>query len=215
MSEPTVYIVDDDPDMRDSLCWLLKTVGLRAVTFATADEFRRGYDQDGPACLVLDVRMPGTGGLELFENLAACGLRIPVLFITAHADVPTAVRAMKSGAVEFLEKPFNGQSLLDKVQRAIRDDADRLARQAGAEELRARFAKLTGKEREVLGMIREGCPNKEIAARLGITPRAVELRRASLMRKLRAGSLPELLRLSIGFEGLSGPSRESRPPRSA
>ena len=170
---------------------------------------------DGPACLVLDVRMPGTGGLDLFEELTARGLRIPVLFITAHADVPMAVRAMKSGAVELLEKPFNGQVLLDKIQRAVRDDADRLARQAAHEEFRARFDTLTGKEREVLEMIRDGRPNKEIATHLEVTPRAVELRRASLMRKLGVSSLPELLRLTIGFDGFPKASQESSSPRSA
>jgi FixJ family two-component response regulator len=200
MNEPTVYIVDDDPDMRDSLRWLLKTVGLRTVTFPSAAELLRGFTGGGPACLVLDVRMPGTSGLDLLEEMTARGLKTPVLFITAHADVPMAVRAMKSGAVEFLEKPFNGQVLLEKVQRAVKDDADRLARQAHLDEVRARLETLTGKEREVLRMIRDGRPNKEIATRLEVTPRAVELRRASLMRKLGVSSLPELLRLAIGHE---------------
>jgi FixJ family two-component response regulator len=215
MKQPTVYIVEDDPDMRDSLCWLLKTVGLRALTFSSADEFVRGFSVDSPACLVLDVRMPGIGGLDLFEELTKRGLRIPVLFITAHADVPMAVRAMKSGAVEFLEKPFNGQVLLEKIQRAVRDDADRLAREAALKEFRARFETLTDKEREVLEMIRDGRPNKEIATHLEVTPRAVELRRASLMKKLGVSSLLELLRLTIGFDGFPDASRESSSPRSA
>jgi FixJ family two-component response regulator len=209
MSDPTVYIVDDDPDMRDSLRWLLKTVGLRSVTFVSAAGFLRGYTGERPACLVLDVRMPGTSGLDLFEELAARGVRIPVLFITAHADVPMAVRAMKSGAVEFLEKPFNGQALLEKIQRAVKDDADRLSRQADLEGVRDRLETLTGKEREVLEMIRDGRPNKEIATRLEITPRAVELRRASLMRKLGVSSLPELLRLTIAHEAVPEGRRES------
>lgn len=215
MSEAIVHIVDDDPDMRHSLLWLLKTVGLRAVTYASAEEFARAYTEGGPACLVLDVRMPGTGGLDLFERLSARGLRIPVLFITAHADVPMAVRAMKSGAAEFLEKPFNGQVLLEKIQRAVKDDADRLARQAAVDAFRARFETLTRKEREVLGMIREGRPNKEIATRLEITPRAVELRRANVMKKLAVASLPELLRLTIGFEQPVEGALGSSPPRSA
>ena len=215
MSEPTVYIVDDDPDMRDSLRWLLKTVGLRSVTYETAEEFARGFAGGGPACLVLDVRMPGMGGLDLFERLAAGGVRIPVLFITAYADVPMAVRAMKSGAVEFLEKPFNGQVLLEKIQQAVRYDAARLAREAERDEFRARFDTLTDKEREVLDLIREGRANKEIAARLAITPRAVEIRRASLMRKLAVGSLSELLSRTIGFAGPDEGEREPLPPRSA
>lgn len=195
-----VYIVDDDPDMRDSLRWLLKTVGLQSTTFASAAEFVNGFTGIGPACLVLDIRMPGMSGLDLFEDLTAGGVRIPVVFITAYADVPLAVRAMKSGAVEFLEKPFNGQVLLEKVQRAIKDDADRLARESELNQIRARIDRLTDKEREVLGMIWDGRPNKEIATRLDLTPRAVELRRASLMRKLGVRSLPDLLRSTIGYE---------------
>lgn len=209
MPDPTVYIVDDDPDMRDSLRWLLKTVGLRSVTFSSAGEFLQRFSGEGPACLVLDVRMPGTSGLDLFAEMNARGLRMPVLFITAYADVPMAVRAMKSGAVEFLEKPFNGQVLLEKVQRAVEDDAVRISRESGLDEVRARLEKLTGKEREVLGMIRDGRPNKEIAARLEVTPRAVELRRASLMKKLGVSSLPELLRLTIGREAASDGRRLS------
>jgi FixJ family two-component response regulator len=215
MSEPTVYIVDDDPDMRDSLHWLLKTVGLRAVTYPNAEEFVRDYLEDRPSCLVLDVRMPGVGGLDLFQSLVARGMRLPVLFITAYADVPMAVRAIKSGAVEFLEKPFNGQTLLEKIQRAIKSDVARLTREAELDKCRARFATLTRKEREVLGMIREGRPNKEIAAALDITPRAVELRRASLMKKLGVGSLPELLRLAIDIEDLDDGPGETLSSRSA
>jgi FixJ family two-component response regulator len=130
----------------------------------------------------------------------ARGIQIPVIFITAHADVPMAVRAIKAGAVEFLEKPFNGQMFLEKVQRALREDAERQARQIATKAIRSKFALLTGKEREVLTMIQEGRPNKEIATRLDITPRAVELRRASLMKKLGVGSLTELLRVAIDME---------------
>jgi FixJ family two-component response regulator len=213
MSDPTVYIVDDDPDMRDSLRWLLKTVGLRAVAYASAEEFVRGFAPAGPSCLVLDVRMPKTGGLDLFEELAERGLRIPVLFVTAHADVPMAVRAMKSGAAEFLEKPFNGQVLLEKIQRALKEDAELRESQSARDAFRARLDQLTGKELEVLGMIRDGRPNKEIAARLDLTPRAVELRRASLMRKLGVHSLPELLRLTIGYDDQETSPREASSPR--
>jgi len=209
MRDPTVYIVDDDPDMRDSLRWLLKTIGLRTVSFPSAEEFICGFSGEGPACLVLDVRMPGTSGLDLFEEMAARGLRIPVLFITAHADVPMAVRAMKSGAVEFLEKPFNGQVLLEKIQRAVKDDAERRSRQADLDEVRSRLEKLTGKERQVLELIQDGRPNKEIAVLLELTPRAVEFRRASLMKKLGVSSLPELLRLAIGHEAAPEGRRES------
>lgn len=220
MNEPTVYIVDDDPDMRDSLGWLLETVGLRALAYASAEEFAREYREDGPACLVLDVRMPGWSGLDLFEDLRAEGSSMPVLFITAHADVPMAVRAMKSGAAEFLEKPFNGQVLLEKIQRALRESAARLERRAARECLRARFDSLTDKEREVLALVRAGMPNKEIAARLDLTPRAVEMRRSGMMRKLGADSLPELLRIALTFEettDLVAPSErpEDAPGRAA
>lgn len=204
MNEPTVYIVDDDPDMRDSLGWLLKTVGLRTLAYASAEEFAREYREDGPACLVLDVRMPGWSGLDLFESLSAGGASMPVLFITAHADVPMAVRAMKSGAAEFLEKPFNGQVLLEKIQQALRESSARLERRAARDGLRAQFDALTDKEREVLSLIRSGMPNKEIATRLDITPRAVEMRRSGLMRKLGADSLPELLRIALAFDDSSG-----------
>jgi FixJ family two-component response regulator len=197
MKQPVVYIVDDDPDMRDSLRWLMKTVGLPAQTFASAAEFLRDFHPDRPGCVLLDVRMPGTSGLDLFEELVARGQGLPVIFITAYADVPMAVRAMKSGAVEFVEKPFNRQTLLDKVQRAIKEDAERRNRASAREKLADRFQRLTGKEREVLELIKEGRTNKEIATRLQITPRAVELRRSSLMRKLEAHSLIELLRLAV------------------
>ncbi len=200
--------------MRDSLRWLLHTVGLRCRTYDSAEAFARDGTIDGPACLVLDVRMPGTGGLELFEALVARGLATPVLFITAHADVPMAVRAMQSGAVEFLEKPFNGQVLLDKIQRALRLDAARLAQQASRQGTRGRLQSLTPKEQEVLEGIQQGLLNKEIAARLGITARAVELRRASLMRKLAVNSLPELLRLTIAQgDDRQGPPTPAPQPR--
>jgi FixJ family two-component response regulator len=197
MEQSLVYIVDDDPDMRDSLRWLLKTVGIRAQTFASAAEFLRDFTPNGPGCVILDVRMPGISGLDLFEELVARGEGMPVIFITAHADVPMAVRAMKSGAVEFVEKPFNRQTLLDKVQRAIKDDSERRSRMAARANLFERFQRLTDKEREVLELIKEGRPNKEIASQLQITPRAVELRRSSLMRKLGVRSLIELLRLMV------------------
>ncbi len=200
MTEATVYVVDDDPDMRDSLRWLMATVGLGVETFASADAFLKGFRPQGPGCLVFDVRMPGTSGLDLFEELARRGEAMPVIFITAHADVPMAIRAMKSGAVEFVEKPFNRQTLLEKVQRAIKDDVARRALFADREAIRARFRALTAKEREVLGMIMEGRPNKAIAIQLAITPRAVEMRRASLMKKLGARSLVEMMKLALAVE---------------
>jgi FixJ family two-component response regulator len=210
MTEPTVYIVDDDPDMRDSLRWLIKTVGLHAETFSSAAGFLRDFAPNGPGCVILDVRMPGTSGLDLFEELVARGEGMPVIFITAYADVTMAVRAMKCGAVEFVEKPFNRQTLLDKVQRAIKDDVTRRSRLAASEMVQAKFRTLTEKEREVMELIKEGRPNKEIATRLEITPRAVELRRSSLMRKLGVRTLAELLRLTIVQEVVRDQPREPR-----
>ncbi|WP_406700466.1 response regulator [Singulisphaera sp. Ch08] len=198
--EPTVYIVDDDLDMRDSLQWLMKTVGLRAEVFPSASSFLASFKTGGAGCLVFDVRMPGTGGLDLYEELVARGEGMPVIFITAFADVPMAIRAMKSGAIEFVEKPFNRQSLLDRVQRAIKNDVERLRQKADRDAALRRFRLLTDKEREVLALIKEGQPNKAISAALGITPRAVEMRRAGLMKKLGARNLAELFRLSIEAE---------------
>jgi FixJ family two-component response regulator len=198
--ESTVYIVDDDPDMRDSLRWLMSTVGLAVETFGSADQFLREFVPKGPGCLVFDVRMPGTSGLDLFEMLTARNEGMPVIFITAHADVPMAIRAMKSGAVEFVEKPFNRQTLLEKIQRAIKDDIARRILLADRESIQARFRTLTDKEREVLDLIMDGRPNKAIANLLDITPRAVEMRRASLMKKLGTRSVVEMMRLALAIE---------------
>jgi two-component system, LuxR family, response regulator FixJ len=200
MQDPIVYIVDDDPDMLDSLRWLMKTIGLRVEAFSSAADFLRDFSPSSPGCLIFDIRMPGTSGLDLFETLVARGERMPVIFITAFADVPMAIRAMKSGAVEFVEKPFNRQRLLEKVQRAIKNDIEHRRSHADREALQSRFRKLTDKEREVLELIKAGRPNKAIATRLEITPRAVEMRRASLMKKLGVSSLVELLRLTIAHE---------------
>ncbi len=183
--------------MRDSLHWLLRTVGLRALLYESADDFLRRFHAEGPGCLVFDVRMPGTSGIQLYEDLVARGEGMPVIFVTAFADVPMAVRTLKSGAVEFLEKPFHRQSLLDRVQRAIKDDAERRLRLAERVEVRRRFEGLTDKERQVLDMIKDGQPNKAISAALDLTTRAVEMRRATLMKKLGVRTLAELLRLAF------------------
>jgi FixJ family two-component response regulator len=186
--------------MRDSLRWLMQTVGLKVEVYASAAGFLSADGEPGPGCLVLDVRMPGMSGLELLERLRARGVRLPVIFITAYADVSMAIRAMKSGAAEFVEKPFNRQALLDKVQRAVAADLVRRRELADREAVAGRFDSLTGKEREVLEFIKRGQPNKAIAQHLGVTPRAVEMRRASLMKKLEARSLADLLRLAFTHE---------------
>jgi FixJ family two-component response regulator len=210
MREPTVYVVDDDPDMRDSLEWLMKTVGLNVKTFATALSFLQEFAAEGPGCLVFDVRMPGMSGLDLYEELVRRGDGMPVIFITAYADVPMAVRALKSGAVEFVEKPFNRQALLDRVQRATHDDIERHKRLADRAAMVRRFTLLTDKEREVLDLVKAGQPNKAISATLGITARAVEMRRASLMNKLGVRSLAELLRMTLELETAAGARRTAR-----
>jgi FixJ family two-component response regulator len=210
MAEATVYIVDDDPDMRDSLRWLLKTVGLHVEVYGSAAEFLEDFAPVGPGCLVFDVRMPGMSGLDLYEAVVARGEGMPVIFITAYADVPMAIRAMKSGAIEFVEKPFNRQELLDRVQRAIQDDVERRRLLADREALRRRFGRLTEKEREVLELIKDGQPNKAISASLDITPRAVEMRRSSLMKKLGVRTLAGLLRLTIALEIASDGRKDTR-----
>nr|WP_231733999.1 response regulator [Calycomorphotria hydatis] len=204
-----MHIVDDDPDMRDSLRWLMTTVGIKIETYDSAEDFQARFIPNGPGCLVFDVRMPATSGLDLYEQLLERGVRMPVIFMTAFADVPMAVRAMKSGAVEFVEKPFNRQELLDRVQRALREDVLRHQLEIEDKELDHRFATLTDKEKEVLMLVQQGVPNKSIASKLGITSRAVEMRRAGLMKKLGVNSLAELLRISLRRE-LSSENRNGQ-----
>ncbi|MCY2964457.1 MAG: response regulator [Planctomycetota bacterium] len=207
--EPIVHVVDDDSDMRESLTYLLQSVGLQVRVYRDGTEFRAGYRDDHPGCLLFDVRMPETSGLELYEQLVADGVRSPVIFMTAFADVPMAVRALKSGAVEFLEKPFNRQDLLDRVQHAVAVDIERYDRGLQWDLVGRRLDELTAREREVLDMVLAGFPNKTIAARLELSERAVELRRASLMRKMQVTATVELIRLITQYQLISE-SRMSR-----
>ncbi|HWB10373.1 MAG TPA: response regulator [Pirellulales bacterium] len=195
--QPTVFVVDDDEPMRESLVMLVETMGFAARGFATAGAFHRFYKPGLPGCLVLDVRLPGKSGVELYEQLIREEKRLPVIFITAHADVTTAVAAMKTGAVEFLEKPFDRQTLLDRIERALALDARSRRRQADFAALDARIARLNGRDQETLQFILAGASNKVMAARLGISERAVEMRRAVIMRKLGVESLAELLDLAV------------------
>ncbi len=192
---PTVFIVDDDADMRDSLAYLMRSVGLTTAVYSTAHDFFAAYQREMPGCLVCDVRMPDMSGLELYERLVAEGSALPVIFMTAYADVPMAIRALKSGAVEFVEKPFHAQTMLERVQRALADEHVRREEFARFEEIRLRLQTLTDKEQEALTLIMDGSPNKAIAVKFDITERAVEMRRASIMRKLHAHSLAELIRV--------------------
>jgi len=191
---PLVIIIDDDADTRDALCGLLETVKLRAVTFASATEFMASKRPDGPCCIVLDVRLPGLGGLEFQRRLTQENIPIPVIFITGHADVPMSVRAMKAGAVEFLSKPVHEQEFLDAVQTALERDSLRLEAEREVAELRARHRSLTAREQQIMTSLVAGKVNKQIAAELAISEVTVRLHRLQVMRKMQIGSLAQLIR---------------------
>lgn len=195
-SRPTLFVVDDDQQMRESLQALLSVLGYEVSAFSTPGGFHRFYRSDMPGCLILDIRMPRQSGLELYEQLLQEGKRLPVIFITAHADVATAVAAMKSGAVEFLEKPFDRDTLLKRVERALELDAQWRLQDAQFAALAARIAVLNERDRETLEMIQAGESNKAMAAKLFISERAVEMRRSSLMKKLQVSSVAELIDLT-------------------
>jgi FixJ family two-component response regulator len=193
---PTVFIVDDDKDVRESLQELLESVGLQSQSFGTAQEFLSSPRSDGPSCLVLDVRLPGISGLDLQHELKREKVSIPIIFLTAHADVPMSVKAMKSGAVEFLTKPFRQQELLDAVQRSLTRDRTFREKQKGADELRQRYNTLSGREREVMALVVSGMLNKQIASELGASEATVKMHRGQAMNKMQAKSLPELVRMA-------------------
>jgi FixJ family two-component response regulator len=188
----TVFIVDDDADVRLSIQRLLKTVGLRAELFATAQDFLRRNIPDGPSCLVLDVRLPEVGGLEVQHKLAAAGINIPIIFVTAHGDIPMSVKAMKSGAVEFLAKPFRDQDLLDAIQQALKRDQLARRQQSEIAELHERHKSLTAREREVMELMVSGMQTKQIATALGTSEVTAAVHRGNVMRKMHAGSPAEL-----------------------
>ena len=201
MPEPTVYIVDDEPAIRDSLAMLLRSVGLASRSFPSAPAFLDGFDARVPGCLVADVRMPGMSGLELQEALRARAAALPVIIITGHGDIAMAVRAMKAGATDFIEKPFNDQVLLDAVHRALAQQRPGEAPPSAVRaEIEARVATLTPREREVMLLVAEGRPNKVVATRLGLSTRTVEVHRAKAMEKMQARSLAELVRMAIACE---------------
>ena len=202
MQEPisTVYVVDDDEGVRNSLRFLLKSVGLTARTLSSAREFLESYRPRQPGCVVLDVRMPGMSGLELQQQLNLRGAIIPVIFITGHGDIPMAVEAMQHGAFDFLQKPFRDQDLIDRIQRALERDARSRAALTQHDRIRERFATLTPREREVLTLMTRGKPNKVMAADLGVSQRTVEIHRARVMEKTGAASLAQLVRMAMDLE---------------
>jgi len=198
-----VFVVDDDPAVRRVIKLLLESVGLRVELFGSAEEFRRSERPNTASCLVLDIRLPGISGLDFQRELAETRVQIPIIFITAHGDIAMAVRAMKSGAVEFLTKPFRHQDLLDAIQQALGRDRARRAHEAEIAALLQRFQSLTGGERKVLPLVVSGRPNKQIASEIGTSEATVKVHRSQLMKKMGADSLPELVRLAekIGIPG--------------
>ena len=195
-AEAMVFIVDDDVGMRESLKSLIRSVGLRVETFASAQDFLLGTRPDLPACLVLDVRLPGLSGLDLQKRMAEVELEIPIVFISGHGDIPMSVRAMKAGAVEFLTKPFRDQELLDAVQQAIERDRNAREQRAETAELRSRYRRLTPREREVMALVTTGLLNKQIAGELGTSEASVKVHRQHVMEKMQAGSLAALVRMA-------------------
>ena len=195
MSEPTVFIVDDDAAVLDSIAELVTSVGLRAATYRSAQDFRRSYDGSQPGCLVLDVRMAHTSGPALQEELNALGVHIPIVFISGHGDIALAIKTIKSGAVDFVQKPYHEQHLLDSINEALRRDAEARRVVSGSEGFAERLAMLTERERDVLHQVAKGLSSKEIAKALDISYRTVELHRGHIMEKLRVRSAAELIRL--------------------
>jgi RNA polymerase sigma factor (sigma-70 family) len=204
---PIVFVVDDDPSVRRSIKRLIGSVGLQVELFGSAQEFLLSKRPDAPSCLVLDIRLPGISGLDFQQELAEANIHVPIIFITAHGDIPMTVRAMKAGAVEFLPKPFRDQDLLDAIQLALERDRARRQQEAEMAVLRARFESLSPREREVVGMVVSGMLNKQIAADIGTTENTVKVQRSRAMEKMQAQSLTDLVKM---IEKLRSPARKRR-----
>ena len=195
-AQPTVLVIDDDPELRASIERLLRSLGLNAQLFASISDFLKSDPPDGPACLVLDVRLPGQSGLDLQRELATVNREVPIIFITGHGDIPMSVQAMKGGAIEFLTKPFRDQELLDAIQLGLSRDRTRLENEEALAALRERFGSLSPREREIMVQVARGRLSKQIAGDIGIAEPTVKVHRSRLMRKMKAGSLPELSRMA-------------------
>lgn len=200
LQESVVLVVDDDESMRQALDGLFRSVGLRVQVYSTASELMRGVLPSMPSCLVLDVRLPGVGGLEFQAELAAAGIHLPIVFMTGHGDIPMSVQAMKAGAVDFLTKPFRQQEMIHAVQRALAADRKRRAEQAAVAALRRLYELLTTREREIIALVTAGQRNKRIAADLGISEITVKIHRVHIMRKMRAQSIADLVRIADVLE---------------
>ncbi|HUB48163.1 MAG TPA: response regulator transcription factor [Acetobacteraceae bacterium] len=198
MTEPeaTIVVIDDDLELQEALGRLLRSVGLQVRLFASVPEFLQTGRPNGPTCLVLDVRLPGRSGLDFQRELTAANIHLPIIFMTGHGDIPMSVQAMKGGAIEFLTKPFRDQDLLDAIQVGLAEDRAWLEREKSLADLRARFGTLTAREREVMGLVVTGRLNKQIAGDIGVSEMTVKVHRGQVMRKMRAGSLPDLARMA-------------------